>query len=337
MRETWICWGLILLFAFPANGESDIRTVETKGGAPAYVGLELGAAFPLAFGRYVFFGLEEQQGIFDVFRVGELDGTTVLSFETLFDDVVESGTLQVSGTNGSARGVFTPPAMKGRDIVSGELAVLAASEPAMLIEPRSLDYTFLSREYVASVSGAPIGTAQRGNSKIGFLIILCEFAFFAICEFSDVCTNDKLADKVLQPNGDLISSRFHNEIVLRSESGQYYNGRYQQFAAEFIEGVFATPIFIYDINAAISAWSPAFVSALDSDGSFLVDQRMEDTVTTVVQGYLASAGPAFRQMIEQESRRMGLDDLAGLTINQIIQRVEGSYTDSLFEDAFEAP
>lgn len=328
---------LTLIFAGLANAAPESQVDEPRGGAPAYVGLELGAAFPLAFGRYVLFGLEEQPGTFGVFRVGELDGTTTMSYEVLFDDALQSGTLKVSGTSGSSQAMFAPPDMNARDFAQGELNLLAATEPAMLIEPLSVDYTFLSRDYVSGISGVPVRIARSAPSKITLFFIVCDYIHRILCEASDNCPANGLNEKFLLPNGDLISSRFHNDIVLRSESGQYYNGRYQQFGAEFLEGVFATPIFIYDINAAITAWSPAFVSALDSDGSYLVDQRMEDTITTVVQGYLDSAGPAFRQMIEQESVRMGLDNLAGLTINEIIQRVEASYSDSLFEDTFEGP
>ena len=155
---------LTLILASPAKAAPQSQLDETRGGAPAYVGLELGAAFPLAFGRYVLFGLEEQPGTFDVFRVGELDGTTVVSYEVLFDDALQSGVLKVSGIGGSAQAQFVPPAMNARDFVQGELNLLTASEPAMLIEPFSVDYTFLTRDYVASLSEppAPLDCKRRG-------------------------------------------------------------------------------------------------------------------------------------------------------------------------------
>lgn len=331
--RTWVLSGIwvISLLHSPTNAsETDLN--EIKGGAPAYVGLELGAAFPTTLGRYLLFGLEGQPGIFDIYRVGELEGNTNVEFEALFNDSMQSGTLTVSGTNGSARGLFEPPTLDNKDMNEGELSFLSASAPAMLLEPLSVDYVFLSRSFVL---GQGNRTESRTDQKIAVSATLCEFVYVIFCNFFDGCKTVRSSGKALLPNGDLISSRFHSEIVMRSESGRYYDSRYQQHALEFVEGLFATPIFLYDVNAAISAWSPAFQSALDGDGSYPVDQRMEDTISIVVQGYLDSSGPALRTMIEQESQRMELHNLAGLTINQIIQRIEGSYTDSLFQDAFE--
>ncbi len=131
--------------------------------------------------------------------------------------------------------------------------------------------------------------------------------------------------------GDLIGltelQALRDEVMVRTSAGRYYAELYKTLSPAIVRTLVAHPSLLVDLFLSQDAWVEALATLTEGDANTTqVSADMAADLNRLLDAFETQGSPALRRTIAHERARLGLSTVAGLTMNQLWQRMNDRWS-----------
>lgn len=116
---------------------------------------------------------------------------------------------------------------------------------------------------------------------------------------------------------------YRDEVLAKTDAGEFYIEQYETFSDDIGAAILGEPTFVLDLLAMQGPWVTGIAQVVAGTGdAAVITQDMETELNEILDRLEALGNPALVEAIQLERTRLALDDVAGMTMEELQTRIE---------------